>query len=182
MSRNNPAASSWGIAVRVITAALLVGIATRAPLARQPAASGSVHAVAPREGRRSNQADIQIRLLSHRPMAPAKDRTVLLPGSNIVDRNAIGIPVPRHELAPAAPLVDHVAVRPLAPQSAGGGLPVRSGEIAPVRVTGAPPLVASRGTISGVSFMRPGAALVPLGGPAKPAATGINGTNVRPKH
>lgn len=182
MSRNDPAASSWGIAVRVIAAALLVGFATRTPLAQQPAAGGSVHAAAPREARRGNEADIQIRLLSHRPMAPAKDRPVLPPGSNIVDRNAIGLPVLRHDPVPPAPLVGHVAVRPLAPQSAGGGLPVRSGEIAPVRVTGAPPLVSSRGTISGVSFTRPGAALVPLGGPAKPAATGINGTNVRPKH
>jgi hypothetical protein len=44
------------------------------------------------------------------------------------------------------------------------------------------PLIVSRGTINGAAFTRPGTALAPLGGPAKPAATGINGTSIRPKH
>lgn len=44
------------------------------------------------------------------------------------------------------------------------------------------PLVVSRGTIDGTAFTRPGTRLMPLGGAAKPAATGINGTSIRPKH
>jgi len=198
MSRNNPATPIWRVAVRVIAAALLVGFSPRTPVAQQPAAGGGgpAHAAAPHEGRRGNEADIQIGLSSRRPtkqdtniaaphfvqMAPAKDRPVLPPGSNIIDRNAIGIPVLRRDLAPAAPLVGHVAVHPLAPQSAGVGLPVGSVEISPLRMTGAPPLASSRGAITGASFTRPGTALVPLGGPAKQAATGINGTNIKPKH
>jgi hypothetical protein len=185
MSRNNPAAPTWRVATRVIAAALLAGVSTRTPLAQQPAAGagGPVHAAATREGRRGSEADIQVRLLSRRPqMAPAKDRPVLAPGANIVDRNAIGVPVLRHDQAPTASLVRHVAVRPLSAQSAGGGLPVRSGDLAPLHGMAAPSSVSSRNTISGASFARSGAALVPLGGPAKPAATGINGTNIRPKH
>jgi hypothetical protein len=44
------------------------------------------------------------------------------------------------------------------------------------------PLILSRGTINGAAFTRPGTALAPLGGPAKPGATSINGTSIRPKH
>jgi hypothetical protein len=44
------------------------------------------------------------------------------------------------------------------------------------------PLVLSRGTINGAAFTRPGTALAPLGGPAKPGATSINGTSIRPRH
>lgn len=198
MSRNDRRMPIWRVAVPIIAAALLVGFSTGAPLAQQPAVGfgGSAHAAEPREGKRGNETNIPIGLPSRRPtkqdtniqaphflqMVPTKDRPVLPPGSNI-DRNAIGIPVPHPYVAPAAPLVSgHVAVRPLASPSAAAGLPVRTGDMAPVHVTGPPPLASSRGTIGGASFARSGAALVPLGGPAKPAATGINGTNIRPKH
>ena len=74
----------------------------------------------------------------------------------------------------------HAAARSGA--KAGGGLVIKGVESAPVRVAPAPPPVSSPGTIGGASFTRSGAALLPLGGPAKPAATGINGTSIRPKH
>jgi len=44
------------------------------------------------------------------------------------------------------------------------------------------PPVLSHSTIGGASFTRPGPALLPLGGPAKPGATSSNGTSIRPKH
>lgn len=95
-------------------------------------------------------------------------------------RNVIGMP---HTVLPAAPFVGHLAVRAPASQSGGGSsMGMRGAVMVPVRVPGAQPLVSSRNTIGGASFRPAGAALLPLGGPAKPGATGINGTSIRPKH
>jgi hypothetical protein len=95
-------------------------------------------------------------------------------------------PVLRHDAAPAAPavpIVGHVAAHAPAPQPVGGsGLAFRGAQTAPLRLPGAQPLVLNRSTIGGASFTRPGPALLPLGGPAKPGATSINGTSIRPKH
>ena len=199
MSGNNLAAPIWRIASRVAAAVVLVGLTLRAPLAQQPAAgaSGPSHAAPPSEGKVGGGDDIPIGLPSRRPgkqatniqaphflrMVPAKDRSLVPGGPNAVDRNAIGVAVVRHDAAPAVPLVGHVAVRMPGPQPIGAsGSAVRGGETAPVRVPGAQPLVLSRSTIGSASFTRSGAALLPLGGPAKPGATGINGTSIRPKH
>lgn len=95
-------------------------------------------------------------------------------------RNVIGVP---HTVVPAAPFIGHVAVRPPASQSGGGSsMGMRGAVMVPVHVPAAQPLVSSRTTIGGASFRPAGAALLPLGGPAKPGATSINGTSIRPKH
>lgn len=94
-------------------------------------------------------------------------------------RNRIGVP---HTVVPAAPFVGRVAVRAPAVQSGGGSMGLRGAVMAPVHVPAAQPVVSSRNTIGGASFRPAGAALLPLGGPAKPGATGINGTTIRPKH
>lgn len=199
MSRKNPTGPIRRIACRIAAVVVLAGLPISAPRAQQPAAGagGSAHAARPSEGKVSGDDDIPISLPTHRlrkqdsniqashflKAMPTKSRPILSAAPSVGDRNAIGVPVLRHDAVPAAPLVGHVAVRAPAPQSGGGSsLGLRSGGIAPVRVPGAQPLVSSRGTLGGASFSRPGVALLPLGGPAKPGATGINGTSIRPKH
>ena len=199
MSRKNPTRPIRRIACRIAAVVLLAGLPISAPLAQQPAAGagGSAHAARPSEGKVSGGDDIPISLPTRRlhkqdtniqaphslKAMPTKSRPILPAAPSVVDRNAIGVPVVRHDAVPAAPLVGHVAVRAPAPQLGGGSsLGIRSGQIAPVRVLGAQPLVSNSGALGGASFTRPGVALLPLGGPAKPGATGINGTNIRPKH
>lgn len=156
------------VAWRVIAGALLAGLSMPAALAQQPAAdaNGSAHA-------------------QFLKMVPAKHRPLPTGAPNVVDRNAIGVAVIRHDAAPAAPvpLVGGVAVGAPALQPIGAGaLAIRGSHAAQVQVPGAAPPVSSRGAIGGASYTRPGMALLPLGGPVKSAATGINGTGIRPKH
>ena len=186
-------------ALRIAAATALAGLSVAAAPAQQPAAGagGSTHAAVPSEGQAGREADMPMSLPARRPtkpdatiqaphflkMTPAKDRPISLSAPNLMDRNAIGVPAIRHDAAPAAPLLGHVAVRAPAPLSGGGSsLGIRGGEIVPVRVPVAQPLVSSRSAIGGASFARPGTALLPLGGPARPGATSINGTTIRPKH
>lgn len=198
MIRDERCAPIRRVAWRVIAVVVLAGFSLRAPLAQQPPADSgrSTHAAVPSEGKAGHDNDIPAILRPRRPIqqdtniqasqflrtVPAKDRPVLPAGPQGVDRNAIGVAVVRHDPGPAVPPAGHFAVRGPVPEPIGAGAPAVSGrQMAPVRVPGAPP-VWSRSAIGGASFTRPGVALLPLGGPAKPAATGINGTSIRPKH
>ena len=199
MSTDDRHASIRRAAWRAITVVVLAGCSLRPSLAQQPPADvgGSIHAAAPREGKAGHDDDIPIFLPPRRPtkqgtniqaspflkMTPAKDRAVPPAGPQAVDRNAVGVAIVPRDPAPAVPLVGRVASRAAPQQPLGASaLALTGGQMAPLRVPGAQPPVWSRSTIGGASFTRPGMALLPLGGPAKPAATGINGTSIRPKH
>lgn len=197
MSRN-PSTQIWRAALGIVAAVLAFGASMRAPLAQQGAAAGGpAHAATSGEGKAGGSDAIPIGLPARRPagqdinvqaphfvkMAPAKERALPPAAPNIVERNAIGLPVARRNAPPIAPLPGPIAVRAPVPPSAGGSSSgIRGGEIMPVRVPVAQPLASNRSTIGGAGLARPATALMPLGGPAKPGATSINGTSIRPKH
>ncbi len=187
MSRNRGTAPSRSIAWHVIAAALLAGLSVRASVAQQArlGGGGSAHAPAFGQHRGGGKAGIPLGLPSSRPARPDAAPHFMkivpaFPARSNADRNAIGVPVPSHNAAPVGNHAGPITVPGSAPQS-GGGLAVRGGVTAPMHVPGARPLIPSRAGIGGPSFARPGTALVPLGGPAKGGATGINGTSIRPK-
>jgi hypothetical protein len=197
MRRKNPTVAICRVAWRWAAAVLLAGVPTAAPQAQQPAAGigGSAHAATPSGARTGGEGGIRIGLPSRQPtkqdpniqapqflrIVPPNERSIGPAESNAIGRDAIGAPVVRHNGVPAAPFIGNSVVRAPIPQSgAGSGLGVRSGGIGVGPA--AQPLASSRGAIGGTSFTRPGATLLPLGGPAKPGATSINGTSIRPKH
>jgi hypothetical protein len=178
----------WRVGLSMAAGALLASGSARTTLAQQAVASeavGAAHAAA--SGDRKGGGGQGARL----KMAPAKAEPIVHGGANIIDHNAIGISVVRPDSGqkptglnlgragtPAAP------VPPIPPAPPGGavGLSTRP-LLAPHISAPAPrPLVLSRGTINGAAFTRPGTALMPLGGPAKHASVGINGTSIQPKH
>jgi hypothetical protein len=190
------------VALRVVVGLLLAAVwAPAVPAQQQPApadAAGSAHAAPPGEGERSGDLGIPLSLSGHRSarpdiaaqppklkIGPIQHPAIAPNGPTIVDRNAIGLPVvrPAEGRGPAAINAGHTAVLPL-PALSDGAAGLGSGRLPPPRVVApAPrPLVVSRGAIDGAAFTPPGTALKPLGGPAKPAAIGINGTNFRLKH
>jgi hypothetical protein len=115
-----------------------------------------------------------------------------------VTRNAIGVPVDRHDIdrhdnVPGAKSVPNGA------QPAGSGSAAAAG---PAKVDaalehrdspqlpGSPqlkvsppvsPTIVNRGSINGTAFTRPGSGQSAIGGSAK-TATGISGSTIRPKH
>jgi hypothetical protein len=156
------------IALRVAAGALLASVTGQATLAQQHWAM--------QRGNIVQAPKLKI--------APAKDRPAMPPGPNIVERNAIGLPLARPATGQkqAAPIFGPAELHAYpAPAPVAG--PARSGlQPGSMPVPMPRPLVLSRGTINGAGFTRPGTALTPLGGPAKSAATAINGTSFRPKH
>ncbi len=167
--------------------ALLAGMPMRATLAQQPAASdagGAVHAAPSGENKGGGVRAPPLKI------APTRERSIVRGGSNLLDRNAIGMPVARPDGSqrPAAPNLGRAATlaspAPPAPSGAPAVLGSRGLQAPriPAPVPAPRPLIWSRGTIDGAALTRPGTALKPLGGPAKAAATGINGTNFQPKH
>lgn len=178
----------WRAALLIAAAALLAGMSARATLAQQPVASGAGTAAHAAHSGETKGGRLQAPQLK---MAPAEGRSIVHGGANVVDHNAIGIPVVRPDsgqkatglnLGRAATLAPPVSpLSPVLPGAAAGlgsrALPAPHMPAPPLR-----PLVLSRGTISGAAFGRPSTALMPLGGPAKSAATGVNGTSIRPKH
>lgn len=206
MNGRKPMRLGGRAALLIAAVTALAGVSMRVSLAQQAVtgAGGSTHG-APGEAKAGKELDIPMSLPAPRPirqyttiaaphflkMTPAKDRPISLPAPNAIDRNPIGVRLVRHDAAPAAPLLGQIVVRAPAPQPVGGSsLGTRGGEtvLVPVRGSGAQPLVFNRSTIGGASFARPGTALLPLGGPARPGATSIagatsiNGTSIRPKH
>lgn len=199
----------WRAVLLMAAGALLAGMSARTALARQPVA-GNTAAAAPvaaasSENKGGGEFDVAISSAfsrstkqdkaGHAPklkIAPAKERPIVPGRSNVVHRNAIGIPVARPNggqkptgpnLGRAATLAPPVAPVPPAPSGAALGLGGRALPAPHMPMPAARPLVLSRGAINGgASFTRPGTALAPLGGPAKRAATGINGTSIQPKH
>jgi hypothetical protein len=171
----------WRVVLRLAAGALLAGISARATLAQPPAASnagGAAHAAPPAE---SKGGGIRV---PHLKIAPAKEPPIVPGGSNVVNRNAIGMSVERPDggQRPAGPNVGRAAApAPPAPPGDAAGLGIRVLPAPRVAAPGPRPLVLSRGVVSGTTFTRPGTALTPVGGPTKPAATGINGTSFRPK-
>jgi hypothetical protein len=182
---------AWRLALPVAGGALLAGMPAGIALAQQPAAANAgaaTHAAPSGENKGGRPQEPQVKF------APAKERSIersiIHGGPNVVDHNAIGISVVRPDggQRPAAPNLGRAAapvapIAPVPPTPPGGaaGLAGRALEAPHVSAPAPRPLVLSRGTINGASFTRPGTALKPLGGPAKPAATGINGTTFRPK-
>lgn len=191
------------IVLCMVAAALLAAMSTRATLAQQPAAANagvSGHLVASSENEGGGERDVPIGLPSGRStklgsagrapqlkIAPANERSIVHGSSTILDRNAIGLAIPRPDAAqrPAALNLGHAAgIPPLAtPAPSGGAALFGSRSLPAPRIAAQPlrPLVLNRGAIDGAAFTRPATGLKPLGGPAKPAATGINGTSFRPK-
>ena len=114
-------------------------------------------------------------------------------GSGQVSRDAIGLPVIRHDGKEQesgqrhdVPAVVHepaVAPKGFGANASGGGARTgisvgRSSSNANLIVR---PSALNRGTINGTTFARPGVGSSSVGGPAKPVA-GISGTTIRPKH
>lgn len=161
---------------------LLAGISARGTLAQQPGGSeagGPVHAAPSGEKKGDGVHAPQVKI------APAKERPIVHGGSNGVDRNAIGLPVARPDSGqrPAALNAGRPAsLTPAAPSAGVVGLGSKGYQAPRIPAPGPRPLVVSHSTIGGAASTRPGAAaLKPVGGPAKPAATGINGTDFRAK-
>jgi hypothetical protein len=111
-----------------------------------------------------------------------------------IARNAIGLPVTRHEGLQerssephGAPAQSPTHDAPSVAASGAGNLAKTDGGLerppivrpSPSPVVSAP--VAQRGTINGTGLTRPSSAPSSLGGPAK-VVVGINGTSARPKH
>lgn len=137
------------------------------------------------EGKTKPRSLARSALYSRKPSAPeASDRLV---------RNAIGVPVARHEgseqrngahrdfstvvHSPAAGAVGFVT-------SATGRLAKAEGHFDRPAANANPivrPAAANRGAINGTGLIRSGFALSGVGGPAAPLA-GINGTTIRSKH
>jgi hypothetical protein len=189
------------VAQRVVGGLLLAAVWTSSVPAQQPApadGAGSAHAAPPGEGERGGDLGIPLSLSGHRSakpdiagqplklkIGPIQHPAIVPNGPAIVDRNAIGLPVvrPAEVRLPAAINAGHTAVLPL-PALSGGAASLGSRGLPPPRIAApAPrPLVVSRGAIDGAAFTRAGTALKPLGGPAKHASAGINGTSIQPKH
>lgn len=163
--------------------ALLAGLSARVTLAQRHDAAdagAAAHAAPSGENKAGRFQAPQLKI------APAKEPSIVHGGGSAgVDRNAIGLPVVRPnsgQRPPALNLGHPAAIAPPEP-SVGAAVFGNRGLQAPrVATPGPQPLVLRRGTIDGAAFTRPETALKPLGGPAKPAATGINGTSFRPKH
>lgn len=178
---------AWRLVLPLAGGALLAGVPVELALAQQPAAANAgaaAHAGPSGDSKSGRPQAPQVKF------APAKERSIIHGGANVVDHNAIGIAVVRPDggQRPAMPNVGRAAapvppVPPMPPAPPGGaaGLGARALPAPHISAPAPRPLVLSRGTINGASFTRPGTALKPLGGPAKPAATGINGTTFRPK-
>jgi hypothetical protein len=181
--------NTWRVALGIATGALLLaGMPAQVTLAQQHDANNpdaAAHAAPTGENKGGRFQAPQLK------MAPAKERPIIHGGANVTDHNAIGISIVRPDrgqqptglnLGRAATLAPPVA--PVSPVPPGAAVGLGSRALAALHMPApAPrPLVLSRGTINGAAFTRPGTALVPLGGPAKQAAIGINGTNIQPKH
>ncbi len=186
----------------MLAGALLAAMSTRAVLAQQPAAANAGaagHVAAASENEGGGERDGPIGLPSGRStkpggagrapqlkIAPANERSIVRGSTTIVDRNAIGLPMPRPDATqrPTLTLGHAAAVPPFAAPAPSGGAVLFGGRSSPAPRMAAPPprpLALNRGAIDGAAFTRPVTGLKPLGGPAKPAATGINGTSFRPK-
>jgi hypothetical protein len=173
----------WCLALFVAAGALLAGLPTRATLAQQPAASGAGGAAHVGPSGENRGRDVRAPNLK---IAPARERSIVHGGSNVVDHNAIGMPVPRPDGGHGPVGLSGRAAAPAPPARAipsgalaGGGS--RALPAPHIATPGPRPLVFGRGTIGGAAFTRPGTALKPVGGPTKSAAIGINGTNFRAK-
>jgi len=176
---------TWRVALGIASGALLAGMPAQVTLAQQHDAANpgaAAHAAPTGENKGGRFSAPQLK------MAPAKERPIIHGGASVPDHNAIGISIVRPDggQQPAAPNLGRAATPapPMSPVPPGAAAVLGSRAL-PVPHIPAPaprPLILGRGTINGAAFTRPGTALVPLGGPAKHAATGINGTSIQPKH
>lgn len=173
----------WRIFLRIMAGALLAGMSAQVTLAQQHEtadAGAAAHAPQPGENKGGRFGVPQLK------MAPARAPAIVHGGAN-VDRNAIGMSIvrPNGGQRPLGPNLGRAAtIAPPAspaPSAAAVGLGGRAVPLPRIAAPAPRPLVLSHGTINGATFTRPGTAPVPLGGPAKRAATGINGTSFRPK-
>jgi hypothetical protein len=177
---------TWRVVLPIVAGALLAGMPAQVTLAQQAEAAnaGAAAHTAPTGEHKGGR--FQAPQLTR---APAKERPIIHGGASVTDHNAIGISIVRPDggqkptgfnLGRALTLAP-----PVSPAPSGAALGLGGSALnAPHVPAPAPrPLVFSRGTINGGAvFTRPGTALAPLGGPAKQAATGINGTRIQPKH
>lgn len=180
----------WRAVLPVAAGALLAGMSACSTSAQQTEAANTgaaAHAASSGEHKGGRFQAPQLK------MAPTKQRSIVHGGANVVDHNAIGIPVVRPDGGqPAGPNLGRRAtltppVLPLpplppAPPGAAAGL---GGRVLPpphISAAAPQPMALGRGSINGAAFTRPGTAPVPLGGPAKHVAIGIDGTSIQPKH
>jgi hypothetical protein len=174
----------WRVVLRMAAGALVAGMSARATLAQPPAASNAGGAAHAAPSGKSKGGGIR---LPHLKLAPTKEPPIAPGGSNVVNRNAIGMSVERPDggQRPAGPNIGRAAALappvPPAPSGDAAGLGIRVLPAPRIAAPGPRPLVLSPGMVGGTAFTRPGTALKPLGGPTKAAATSINGTNFRPK-
>jgi hypothetical protein len=178
---------AWRLVLPLAGGALLAAMPVEIALAQQPAAANAgaaAHAAPSGENKADRFQAPQVKF------APATERPINHGGATVIDHNAIGISMVRPDggQRPAVPNLGRAAAPvppapPLPPAPPGGaaGLGGRTLPAPHISVPAPRPLVLSRGTINGASFTRPRTALKPLGGPAKPAAAGVNGTTFRPK-
>lgn len=174
----------WRVVLPMAAAALLAGMFARAALAQQHEtadAGAAAHAAPSGDNKGGHFQPPQVKT------APVRAPAIVHGGGASVERNAIGMSVARPnggERPPGLNLGHAATVAPPASPAlspAAVGLGTRASPQPRIAAPAPRPLVLSRGTINGATFTRPGTAPVPLGGPAKRTATGINGTSFRPK-
>jgi hypothetical protein len=187
--------SGLKIGLYILAVALVGASATRASFAEEP--GSSTHLVVQshhfggtrgrmRDAKTTSKFGLPGRLQARRLPAPG--------ASGLIARNAIGLPVTRHEGIQERSGEPHVVPAqipardpPGIAESGIGNLAKTNGGIERPTIArpSASPIVSvpvvQRGAISGVSLIRPSSAPSGLGGKARVVA-GINGTNIRPKH
>lgn len=185
MSARTLSGDVWRVVLSMAAGVLIASVSAATTLAQQPVASetvGAAHAAASGEKKGGSAQSPQVKT------GPAKGGPIVRGSATVVDHNAIGVSVVRPDggqrpvgLSPGR---SAVLAAPMPPAPSGAAAGVGSRALPALRIPGpAPrPLVLSHGTINGAAFARPGTALVPLGGPAKHASAGINGTSIQPKH
>jgi hypothetical protein len=178
----------WRLAPLMLAGALLAGVSGQPTLAQEAVAANAgaaAHAAPSNENKGGRFQALQPR------MPPAQQQSIVHGNANVIDHNAIGISVVRPDggqkptgLNPgrAGTIVPPAPPLPPAAPGAVTGMGIRALPTPHVPAPTPPSPVLSRGTINGAAFTRLGAALAPLGGPAKHATAGINGTDIKPKH
>lgn len=147
-------------------------------------------------GRRDNVGGVKTKVKSLAPGNLRLRRLSAGGASNRVVRNAIGVPVARHEGLEQRNGQRHDLPTVVRVPAAGATGVAGSGTASPamadgrvdrptiLRANASPivgPVAPKRGTINGTSLNRPGFSPSGVGGPAK-VVTGISGTAIRPKH
>jgi len=161
---------AWRVVLHMAAGALLAGMSAQIGFAQRPAVSdvgGAAHAAPSGKNKRGSR-------VPHLNIAPAKARSIVhgAKGANVIDRNAIGLPIHRPDAGqrPATVNLGRAAAVPVPGPSGGAiGSGNRGLQVARIPAPAPRPPVWGHGTLNGTAFTKPRTALGTVGGPAKPA-------------